>query len=65
VIYVKLVAVCDTSGCETTQDYVVEINLEEELPTIPEGWEWVYDVPMRGGMGRRLACPLCMKERKK
>lgn len=66
-IYVKLVAVCDTSGCETTQEYVVGIHLfstdsdDLDVATLPDNWEWAFDEPH----GCRALCPKCLEERKK
>jgi len=75
VIYVKLIAVCDMSGCETTQEYVVELGefsigggdleVDIEVETLPDEWQWLYDVPSGEGVRRRAMCPKCAKERKK
>lgn len=69
-IYAKLVAMCDTGGCETTQEYVVEIsNFETEegfyTDMLPDDWQWVFDLPGPRGLYRRAICPHCAKERKK
>lgn len=68
-IYVKLVAVCDTGGCETTQEYVAEIGsffvTDDGLVTneLPCDWNEAYDVPRDGGLYRRMVCPNCAKEK--
>ena len=66
-VYVKLVAVCDTGGCETTEEYVAELGAfsrdDPELSELPDEWRWVFDVPRDGGLYRRAVCPHCAKER--
>lgn len=65
-IYVKLVAVCGTAGCETTQEYLVEVSAFETeeglcLNVLPDDWVWAY--PFSGA--RMALCPHCVKERMK